>query len=90
MRDYICDDFFYSKPYVAAETVPVANTLHQDAFLRDLIHCTAVSFSVHFHEFEYVVFIDWFEFHKFEFFNKLHELLWSFYAFLKIDFSDSN
>ena len=31
-NERLCDDFFYSKPYAAAETVPVANTLHQDAF----------------------------------------------------------
>ena len=31
-NERLCDEFFYSKPYAAAETVPVANTLHQDAF----------------------------------------------------------
>ena len=55
-NERLCDEFFYSKPYAAAETVPVANTLHQDAFLRDLIQCHFLSIFMnfnHFHEFKY-------------------------------------
>ena len=82
MRDYVTN-FFYSKPYAAAETVPVANTLHQDAFLRDLIQCHFLSIFMnfnHFHEFKYFS-LNWFEFQKFEFFNKLHK---NFMAVLRI------